>query len=103
MENPPVQTLPTESSPLINGTARPRSDRARYVRTAARAGLILLFVIALLIMLFFVEGVHERGERGGHAPGRWTDRLPKDPHKAAEILLERAPVIVRQAYASCLD
>ena len=98
-----MQTLPTESSPLINGTARPRSDRARYVRTAARAGLILLFVVALFIMLFFVEGVHERGERGGHAPGRWTDRLPKDPHKAAEILLERAPVIVRQAYASHVD
>ncbi|VDB91659.1 unnamed protein product [Peniophora sp. CBMAI 1063] len=91
MENPPVETLPTESSPLINGTARPRSDRARYVRLAVRAGLILLFVIALFLMLFLVEGVHEGGERGGR--GRWTDRLPKDPRKAAEILLDRAPVI----------
>ncbi|KAI0319593.1 renal dipeptidase family [Amylostereum chailletii] len=44
-------------------------------------------------MLFFYEGVQHRGERGGHGGHWWTDRLPKDPKLAAELLLERSPVI----------
>jgi hypothetical protein len=91
---------PDAATPLLNGSAdvHPRPRRPRL----APAVLLVLFLAALGIMLFYVEAVQTPGERGGHGSrGGWTDRLPADPREAAEVLLQRAPIIVRASLRAC--
>ena len=64
-------------------TATERIRRATTVRAATYGVLTTIFVIALVCMLFLwdrLSGV--------------VGRLPKDPHKAALIVLQSSPVIV---------
>ena len=64
-------------------TVADRVRRAATVRAATYGVLTTIFVIALVCMLFLWERLS--GVVGG---------LPKDPHKAALIVLRSSPVIV---------
>jgi len=87
-----------DHTPLLatNGYAGPPRRQRNWTSIMSATALIVLFLGALGVMLFYVEAVQLGGERGGHgARYGWTDRLPSDPREAAEVLLQRAPVIVR--------
>lgn len=70
--------------PNFNGeTAPDRARRAATVRAITYGVLTTVFVVALVVMLFLwnkLTGV--------------VGRLPKDPHRAALIVLQNSPVIV---------
>lgn len=91
-----------ETSPLLqsNGGTQPpsRSPGTRHVNSDDKEGntrarkivwtsLTLLFVAALVFFLGFVQLLSDK-----LAP--WIGLLPKDPHKAALVIMKQAPVIV---------
>ncbi|OBZ67251.1 putative dipeptidase C3A11.10c [Grifola frondosa] len=79
----------TDYNPL--DAAAKRERRATSVRAVVYGALTILFVVVLLVMLFFWEGL-----------GGYIGALPKDPQKAAQRLLEAAPVIVSYIIILCI-
>jgi membrane dipeptidase len=60
-------------------------------RKIVRTNLLLLFIAALVFFLGFAHLFNDE-------LGPWTGKLPKDPHKAALIIMQQAPVIVRTLF-----
>lgn len=61
-------------------------QKAITVRGTTWGVLTLLFVSALVFLLFFQDSFRD---------WVWSDRMPKDPRLAALKILDEAPIIVR--------
>lgn len=89
-EHAPLLGSQGEPNPVCNAdfsnvaSQNAAQRRATLVRTIVYGVLSVAFIVLLLGMLFFWEHV-----------GRLAGALPKDPQKAAQRVLEAAPVIVR--------
>ncbi|KAI0058039.1 hypothetical protein BV25DRAFT_1811576 [Artomyces pyxidatus] len=75
---------PTEETSLLTRLDGVESDvrRRKIVQSAVRATLFIVFAVSLGLLLFYDD-----------IPGVWKGGLPKDPSKAAAVVLEKAPVI----------
>ncbi|KAI0047473.1 hypothetical protein FA95DRAFT_1222815 [Auriscalpium vulgare] len=75
---------PTEETGLlthIDGVDEGTVRRKTVTRAVVRGTLLVVFAVALAVVLLY----NDLGELAG--------KLPKDPHKAAAVLLDQAPVI----------
>lgn len=85
-----------EASPLFRGDYNVRTSRkgsGTMTRKIVRTNLLLLFIAALVYFLVFAHLFNDK-------IGPWTGKLPKDPHKAALVIMQQAPVIVRTVSVS---
>lgn len=113
--SPPRSPEPTERSSLLQRTLRPfrnhhvhsqhddleepSSERSsRVARIVVQLTFLVVFLLALLLMLFYYDRVQD-GRGGKKHDGGWPllGGLPKDSDEAAEVVLSMAPVIVRNA------
>ena len=68
---------------VVEDQAAARARRAATVRAVTYSVLTTVFVVALAGMFLFWDKL-----------SGWVGRLPKDPHKAALLIMDSAPVIV---------